>query len=206
LTRAGFSLIAAALLTLGCTDVRVKDVLKEFDGAPYEKSVETDNHKLAIRYIPRTYQILRRSGLDTSALVDTRLLDSLEAEYGKVGTVFTLLLQPRNGDQDAGLENDVVYGSLSGFSSYQATMRAYAFGLHEKNRMEVKGKKIPLSRYQMDNSFGLTKGRNFILLFPALPQEAKAEEVRLVLDDIVPGLARKKLVWSFPVGKYDESI
>gem|GEM_PF-3897883 len=122
--------------------------------------------------------------------------------------IFFLRLDPKSDSTGPGFESDLIFGNQSGFDGYRSAQKAYAFGLKEKIWLEIGDKKVPLGSYQMENSFGMSRGRTFVLVFPPLAPALMKEnvEVTLVLDDIVPGLARKRLKWDLPVGKYDESI
>jgi hypothetical protein len=189
---------------LACNEPQVRDVLAEFHGSRYSKSLETREHKIEVRWVPQTLQLLNSVDPSTATKLTRTLLDSLKNKGGtRAGLLFLMRLAPRDSVRGANFKNDVIYGNLSGYANYQDALNAYQFGFREKIWLEVDGERVPLSNYQMENTFGMTASRTFALLFPELNRNARRFEVKLVLDDIVPGLARKKIDWILPVGKYD---
>lgn len=199
--------LALALALFGCRQVSVKDALRDMSDARYVRSVEAGRHRIELRYLPKTLRILKASNLESSRLLTGKVRDSLVAYRASgEGIMFVLRLDPKDSAAGPGFESDVLYGQLSGFGSYPETLREYQFGLREKIWLEAGGRKFPLANYQMENTFGMDRGRVFLLLFPELPEAMMGAKVEVVLDDIVPGLARRKFDWILPVGKHDEAI
>jgi hypothetical protein len=195
-----------AVLFAGCKQPTIREVLDQAQSEVNTRTLEAGGHRMEIRYVSRTAQVLAGSGLDGSIRVSGRLIDSLKSGYGgPEGLTFLLRLSPKDSSKNIGFDHDVVYGNISGFGNYKETLQEYAFGLTKKIWLELDGTRIPLSNYQMENSFGVSRSRTFTLLFPELPQKYRGREahVKIVLDDIVPGLARKKLDWTLTAGKND---
>lgn len=196
-------------ILLGCRGPEVREVVSSLTGKEYVRSLDAKAHRLEVRYTPKTLELLARSGIDGSTAVSDRILDSLEKAYGMgEGLQFQLRIDPLDSGFRGDFSNDLVYGRQSGYGSFPATLKAFTEGLQERIWLECDGEKIPLGRYQMENSYGMTPGRTFVLLFPLPSRLAKGKraDLTLVLDDIVPGLARRKLEWTLPVGEYDRSI
>lgn len=178
-------------------------------GQKYIQSFEVGNHRIKVQYVPRVLKLLMHSRMDSNSRISNSLLDSLEKDFGESnGITFVLHLEPKDASSGPGFESDLIYGNMSGYGNYQEALQAFAFGLKEKIWLEVNESMLPMRSYQMENTFGMTRGRTFVLLFSKPPGFEKGAEISatLVLDNIVPGLARKKMEWTFPVGKYDESI
>lgn len=193
--------ILAGLL-IGCGPVRVADV---FERARSEKNIrhfEVGNHRLEIRYLPREYVLLSRAGLDSGRVVTSGLLDSLEGVQGLgEGETFLLKLSPREDTTAPDARRDVVYGPLSGFGGYQRTLEEYQFGWRDKIWLETGHERIPLGGYQMENTFGMDPSRIFMLTFMPV-RNGKKTHVVLVLDDLVPGMARMKLGFTLLTGRF----
>ena len=205
------SIVAACTVMAlwACKPVPVYEALKDLQGEKYMRRLEAGQHRIKLRYIPGTLRLLSRQGLDSSRTVDRSLLDSLQkTETSIEGLSFILRLEPKDSAVGMGLEHDVVYGGLAGFGSYQEASQTYMFGLGQKIWLELDGKKQSLSQYHMENSWGMNPGRSFYLVFklPAGKKPGDPLSFRLVLDDIVPGLSRKKVEWKLPLGKYDGLI
>lgn len=194
---------------IGCQKPRIRDVIQELHSSAYSQRLQIRNHVIEARYVPPTLQALERADLDGSRILTRHLLDSLEHSISaNPGISFLLTLAPSDTSTSRGLTNDVIYGASTGYSDYHEAMRAYQFGLKEKIWIEAGGKKYPLASYTMENSWGLTRSRNFFLVF-RLPDDIRTgsvTEFQLVLDDIVPGLARRKIKWTLPIGEYDALI
>jgi hypothetical protein len=207
LRRVGLLLAACGALS-GCRQASVRDLIREFRGPRYERSVSTSDLRIRLRYIPRTMEVLSRAEVDSLRPVTSALLDSLEGIYRLGdGIRFLMRIDPLDSSMSEDFANDIIYGTSAGYASHSEARASLADGLQEKIWLEVDGSKIPMDRYLMENSFGMTPGRTFVLLFPPLPRASiRRIRLKLVLDDIVPGLARHKLDWTFPVGTHDESI
>lgn len=193
----------------GCQRFKAKEILREFAGPEYFRKCEGADLSIELRYLPRTLQLISGNRVEDSSSISNIILDSLESETPiSGGLAFLMTIAPRGATGENGSGRDLVHGGLGGYQDYRETLNAYSFGLKERIWLELDGQKWPLMSYHMENSFGMTPGRNFILVFAALPKLPGMGTVGadLVLDDIVPGLTRKKLHWTFPVGTHDQSI
>lgn len=196
-------LTLASVLFTGCRN-KVSDVFRNSQGKEYSRVVETPGHQATLRFLPRAASLLMSSGVDSSTLVTAALLDSLEEALGTGrGLTFLMRLEPLGAGPGPDLGKDLLYGDAAGGETFSA----YTFGMTEKIWLEVDGHKIPLTRYQVENTFGMEPGRNFMLLFPDIRANESGTNtvIHLVLDDILPGLGRRKIEWKIPVGEYDKA-
>ena len=184
---------AAFLVLWGCKKQPTKSQLIEgFQGAGYFQNLERGRHLLTLQYIPPLFTALIHSDLDSNQSVPQNFIDSIQQVHSGVLT-FKLTLGPRKKGKSFSLDEDVVYGNLSGEASYQQTLQKYLFGLKENIWIEWNRQKIPLGSYHMVRSWGLTKHRNFMLQFPL---SSRLEgEFAVVLDNLVPGQGRDKMIW-----------
>jgi hypothetical protein len=201
-----FALLAGLAFLAGCRSPRVGELAREMRGPAYARTLTTPHHVLEVRYLPRALRLAGEFGLSDSTRLTPALRDSLAELSGAAELVFVMRLAPKDEEADPTFANDVVYGRLSGYASYAEAQQAYASGLQERIWLEADGRKIPLAGYQMENSYGMSPARTFLLSFPEFGALRKARTVQLVLDDIVPGMARQKITWKLPVGKYDDAI
>lgn len=205
-------LMAGCLLVLAlsaCRSPKVAEVIGDLRSPAYCKRLETESHVIKVRYLPLALQILGRADMEGDRLLTRELLDSLrQAKSQKATLSFLLTLAPADTSPGTGLEQDVLYGRLSGYSDYREAIQAYKFGLKEKIWLEAGGKKYPIANYTLEDSWGMTHSRDFFLSFhvPEGLQPDEKAEFQLVLDDIVPGLARRKITWILPIGDYDGLI
>jgi hypothetical protein len=192
-----------------CRDPDFGEVLDQLRGNRYVQSIQVGNHVVTVRYLPHSLQVMGRAQVDSAIPLTAALCDSLKSTAtASQGVSFLLTLAPRDTTAVKGLANDVVYGDHSGYATHQEATQAFLFGLKEKIWMEAGGKKIPLANYTMENNWGMAPDRSFFLVFP-LPSGKKPGEkfsFELVLGDMVPGMTRKKMTWTLPLGKYDDII
>jgi hypothetical protein len=182
--------------------------MRSFQSTAYSQRIAAGSHVIQIRYLPVALQVFNRAGLGESTTVTRELLDSLKRLQMPNGAIsFVMTLGPADTSK-ADFSNDVIFGGLSGYSNYREAVQAYQFGLKDKIWLEADGKKYPLSAYTLENNWGMTQDRNFFLVFnpPADASPDRKFEFQLVLDDIVPGLARRKITWTLPIGEYDALI
>jgi hypothetical protein len=193
------------LALTGCQSPQVATVRKELQGEKFYQTFETQEHRVHVQYVPKALRLLNAARLDTGELVNPRVLDSLELAYGVSGLCFHLRISPMATGVAPHFANDLIYGSPGGFEVYRKRLQEFSFLLNEKIWLEVNGQKVKISHYHMENSYGISPARTFVLQFPQLSIE-KQTVFSLVLDDILPGMSRRKLSWTIPVGKYDQSI
>jgi hypothetical protein len=189
-------------LGISCREPTVKEALKIGLRSGFERTLETPNHLLIIRYIPRTSLLISRAGLDQNAPVSEGLLDSLQkTDSLSEGWMFLLTLSPKKSSPPGSIENDVVYGAHNGFGSYREALEMYRTGWQDKIWIESGKARIPMANYQMENTFGMTPSRNFTLIFPKSSVTA-SPQIKLVLDALVPGMQREKLEFEIPRERY----
>lgn len=200
--------VIAGFILVGCKAVHVGDLRKEFEGQAYLRSVEASQHVVEVRYVPNLKRLVERAGWEDTVLLTGKILDSLRRSMPSVGPLLAMTIRPKDDSRSFDLSQDLVYGKTSGYTDYQQALENLQFGLKERIWIETRGHKIPLSHYHMENSFGMTRGRIFLLSFGALDSAAgkKQDSLTLVLDDLVPGLSRRRISWNLPIGEYDEKI
>ena len=187
------------LLAAGCRPRTVGEAVAEFSGRDYRQSTQTNRFQVEVRFLPVALQVLTEARLSQDRAVTRQLLDSLSRDRNLGGLAFLLRVGPSDTGRSATFENDIVYGRDNGFGDWRKALTEYQFGLKEKIWLESDGQKIPLSNYQMENSFGLTPGRSFLLHFPEHPVgRDRARKVTLVLDGIAPGMGRWRTEWVIP--------
>lgn len=192
----GIFIIVICLIS-GCQRQSIGNRIQELRGDEFVKYIEGSNHILNFRYIPDELNLLLQSRLDTNKQFTQQLLDSLKSNVTANSAIrFSFELNPINLENGQGFENDVVYGNFSGESSYQKTLNKYLFGLNENIWLEVGGRRIDLLNYHMVRSWGLTRGRTFMLLFPDIIKD-NSTEFDLVIENIVPGQGRNKIRWKY---------
>lgn len=200
-------ILAAVCLFAGCRQTTLREVLEAERATAQELSFEAGNHRIEVRLVSRVSDLLARSGLPDGAKVDRGLLDSLaEASGGFMGHTFVMRIGPKDTVARQGFANDLIYGPHAGYADHREALQAFQTGLREKIWLEIDGRRVPLANYQMENNFGAAPGRTFILLFPRTPGSAGRDtrKVKLVMDDVVPGLGRKKTDWLLQAGKYEQ--
>lgn len=194
---------AAIVLSLaGCRYRTVEDAVRELRGPKYARLMETQNHRLEFRYVPKDLRLLTCYGLKGSRVIDRKLLDSLKSIEGMAkGMVIHLTIGPKNDTlPPSDMSNDVIYGTISGFQDYRDALQEYQFGLQEKVWIESGGRRFDMATYHMSNTWGMTKSRTFTLLFEIPDSLLERENVTLVAESVVPGFGRKKFAWTHPDG------
>lgn len=203
-----FLAVITGSILVGCKAVHVGDLRKEFAGQAYVRTVEASQHVVEVRYVPNLKRLVERTGWEDTVLLTRKILDSLRQSIPGGRMLLAMTIRPKDDSRTSDLSQDLVYGKTNGYTDYQQALADLQFGLKERIWIESGGHKIPLSHYHMENSFGMTRGRIFLLSFLALDSAAgKAQEsFTVVLDDLVPGLSRRRISWNLPIGEYDEKI
>jgi len=98
---------------------------------------------------------------------------------------------------------DLIYASMNqGFDNYQIWFDKLTFGMKEYIYLyHEKIGKIPLGLYQMDNTYGMTKERSFLLVFPKEFQEQGILLSKGKLELVVGEFGLKTGQVRFPVNK-----
>jgi hypothetical protein len=200
--------VAVCLAILGCREPTVLEMRKSLLSKEYCRDAEAELHRISVRYVPPALRILTQFKPDSARILDKRLTDSLRQDAGSMdGIIFHLRIDPKADAKPGDFDDDLIYGTKSGYGGYQENLNAFLFGMKERIWLESDGRKILMTGFQMENNFGMSKGRTFVLAFPGMAQGTrKYKKIELVLDDVVPGLSRKKMAWTLPVGKNDEAL
>lgn len=193
---------------VGCRSLSVSELRRKFETPEYIQRVECGHHRIEVRYIHRTLRILERSGIEDGARLTQAALDSLGKSDSSRGLLFLLSIKPLEDSAASDSFEDVIYGGKSGFADYWEALEAFQSGFRDRIWIEHAGKRYPVGNYHLENTFGLTRGRNIVLTFNPSPNPGgqEAGPYYLVLDNLVPGLSRRKMEWTLPVGRYDEKI
>ncbi len=200
------------LLTLflcGCHPTKVGQLRREVSGEKYLRTAIATRHRIEVQYVPPSMAALAATHWDDSVSLSENRIQLLNgSKLDSEGLTFFLRLEPIAADSSNGFAKDVVFGNISGMTSIPQVQQEYRTGFQEKIWLEIRGEKLPLSSFQMENNFGMSRGRTFVLLFNAKTIKGGTRNIplTLVLDDLVPGLSRKKLEWTLPIGKHDEKI
>jgi hypothetical protein len=147
----------------------------------FVKKLEVEGLRLTAQYLPTDRLMIREfeTAKDELARVeqDTTLntsqrLKAIEDVRSKVNTTRetydkSLYFSLTVGYADE--KEDIVYGKLRrGEQEYRLWLERLLFGLKERVYLQTATvEEIPLDVYQMDQTFGLTKYRKFLLVFPA---------------------------------------
>ena len=207
LVRLASAMLALLVGVFGCRPERVGEAVREMSGEAYLRRIETPHHRVEVRYLPRALRRLQESGLPDSTRLTPRLEKSLRFVEGGSSLVFVIRLAPLDEKAQPDFVNDLVYGKSSGYTTAAEAQRAFAFEMKERIWIESDGIKVPAAHYQMENSYGIAPGRTFLVAFPEIRADyKKIKKIQLVLDDVVPGMARRKITWKLPVGNYDDAI
>ncbi len=192
---------------MGCQPKTVGLAVQAMSSDAYVRKLETGNHKIEFRFIPETLYYLKFSSLDSNRAFTPKLVDSIKHSGSLVyGLMFTMTLSPKIDTLlPTDYRNDVVYGEITGEENYRTVLNDFLSGLQSKIWLEIAGKKHMLRTYQMVNSWGMSKSRTFTLVFDPVENlvQAKKGKIVLVLDNLVPGQGRDKLIWQLPINRYD---
>lgn len=200
---------SAMLLLQGCHSKQISEILKAVPEKSYTKMATTDYLRIEVRLVPKMVQVLGAAQLNQDRLLTAALVDSLNKENGrKYGMLFIMDITPIPETKAQNSSNDLIYSSIGGYQDYREALEAFQSGLNETVWLESGGKKISLVSNQMSNNFGMSPGRQFTMVFPEIFRYSDKDEIEfyLVLDNLVPGLSRKKLEWKISKRKYESTI
>lgn len=199
---------AASLAWLfACWTPTVGDALRALDAPAYTQTVETSDFRVELKYLPRVRRLLNSTALDSGKGLGEDVLDSLRTQASEIrGMAFFLTIGPRDRADGIDLSRDLIYSGKSGHANSGEAFMDYSMGMGGKIWIEAEGRTHTMSTYQMENNWGYNPKRSFLLLFPDINEKHPDCRLEVVLDELVPGLGRKKFQWALPVGKYDELI
>lgn len=199
-------LLVAFFGIVGCEQPRFGDWRKEFQSKDYVQEIRNGELVLEVRHVPKELRQAVEWGISDTARMSAAFLDTLKRAAFIKGHLFMVTLKPFSEEFSSRMGKDLVYGQGNRFSTYQEAMETYQFGWRERIWLEYGDKKIPMSGYQMENTFGVSPERSFIISFPELghTKASGKAKVDLVVEDLFPGLARHKLHWMLPVGEHEE--
>jgi hypothetical protein len=170
--------------------------------------------KVSVRYMPsealllpqyKRYeemeQTLAKGGTKSKTMRDSLLQDARnKIAQAKAMYDNSLYFSMTIGYEDS--TRDIEYDRMKeGFTAYSSWMQKLAFGLKEYVTLETETTgEVPLDIYDMQRTFGITKDRTFLLVFPRKFNEqevlsSKNKEIILWLKEF--GLATGELRFSF---------
>ena len=178
-----FTLIAA--LCFGCGSKTFTD-LDEFErfikseDSPYVQTIVKNGVKLTLRYMPTDAMMInyyrrfieKRKNLLHDTTLAANAQQSRLAELRKELQITresydrSLYFQLTIGYEDP--NRDIVFASMAGgFGNYSQWLQKLLFGLQEKITLETALlDEVPLDTYHMERSYGMTKDRTLLLMFP----------------------------------------
>jgi hypothetical protein len=191
-----------------CREVKLKEIVKGMRGEKFMQSANTGAHRIQLRYVPKILRVYESGEADSNAEFPPPGIDTLALRQMTRGILFVMQLGPSDTSGNSGFKKDLIYGAFEESGDYRKNLAHYQFGLAEKIWLESNRVRYPLANYQMENSFGMFPERTFTLFFPDIPNPTPGKPmlVKVVLDDIVPGLGRKQFTWAINAEKYEYSI
>lgn len=185
-------LLSASALFSSCTST-VGEKLQSAQASAQTLNFESRHHRFSVRVVPPLVQAVRAAQLEDSATLDRRGLLRLHQVYQeKFGLVLVLGIDPKEKKAGFDLNQDLLYADLRPGESLQSLMERWCFALKEKIWLQSEEGPIPAQSVSLENSFGMTPNRNFVVLFAAAGLQNK-KKVALIIDDILPGQERKTL-------------
>jgi hypothetical protein len=187
--KTGTSLIICCCLLLGlssCTNTVSFSEYLSYLGNPENGMVkETKVNGLAMRmkYLPTEYFVERELNDYASNEITPILVDSLTGEYNNSLT-FMFTIGP---DVEAGKDFDVTRVNLENYEEYEERMDILNFQLGQQLRLNFDGNALAPSIVQMENTYGLKKETNFLVVFnlPVAKIEQQDQEMSVVYNDQV---------------------
>ncbi|MBI5216820.1 MAG: hypothetical protein HY960_13795 [Ignavibacteriae bacterium] len=149
------------------------------DDSPFRQSVVQNGVKVTVQYLPTDAMMLRKyreheeqkkklvmSVMDNEE--KRKQLFQLESEVSNQRAMYdnSLYFVLTIGYEDG--KRDIEYESMkAGFQHYSAWLNKLLFSMQEYIYIETpSGDEVPLSLYNMERTYGMTKEREYLLLFP----------------------------------------
>jgi hypothetical protein len=179
--------VCCALFALvGCSnDVNYSDYLSYLANPENGMVKETRINGLSLqaKYLPTEYFVFRALSDVPANEISQQLVDSISEDYGHSLT-FMFTLAP---DKKLGKEFDVTNVNTENYTAYEERMDLLNFQLSKYLHLEVDGQEMQPALVQMENTFGLKKESNFIVVFnvPVHEFEQQNHNMSLVYDDPV---------------------
>jgi hypothetical protein len=200
--------LSLAFLLSSCQQKKVHEVLRDFESKRYSQTLETPHFHIEVRYMPLVYRLLKSSDVDTSISIG-ELKRAFADGPGKSskGLVFYLRLVPDDQVSNAEIQLFINSHISTGFESEGAGLFLTSAPLREKIWIESGNQKLSPAEVRIENTYGLSRTIICTVLFSnSWLEKAAKGKFDFVIDDLVPGMARRKIGWMLPIGKYDESI
>ncbi len=191
------------------SDIDAYDQFLRSEDSPYLQEVVRSGAKVSLRYLPtdalllnqyRDYRKTRARTLDDTRKSNQEKEEILTQAWSNVEKRRGQYAHSRYFALSIGYEDDskdLVYHSLqAGFGNYSEWLQKLLFGLEEKIYLvDDEGNEIPLGTYHLERSYGMTKNRTLLLVFPErnFPKNGKGE---LIIDEF--GLQTGQLRFELP--------
>lgn len=177
------------------------------DDSPYKTVVEKNGVKFTLLYLPTQSVMIphyRKFLEDKKNILSSQLNEALKTD--SIKSLKSLLKKNYSSYEKsiyfilkigyADSTRDIVYSSMDkGFDNYSIWLQKLMFSLRENISLLAEGEEIPLSFYNMENSYGMTKDRTFLLVFPRQDQNKKidvSEKIKIRLKEF--GLATGNII------------
>lgn len=214
--RTGVFCFLWTFLLSGC-EQKTFDNLDEMDAhfrakdSPYVQTVVRNGITVTARYMPTAAMMIpllkryeeKKTAVSTDTTLSQTMRDSLlniaQNRLDAQRRIYdrSLYIALTIGFEDG--QRDIVYQSMqSGFGNYSEWLQKLMFRLKEQFFLRTKsGEEIPLDAYHLDRTYGMTKDRTLLLMFPAVfnNRELLSENsspVELVLKEFGLGVGRLK--------------
>ncbi|MCB0279947.1 MAG: hypothetical protein KDD94_10610 [Calditrichaeota bacterium] len=182
------------LLLASCKQLSYQEELTELlsEDSGNSKELIAGAYRIKATYLPLRYFELRELIAIDSATIDNDRIEAIKERcrkfYGN-GIYFKVTLAKADG-------KDIVYDQMSHFGEWSQQLQKLLFGLKEYIYLETDEiKEIPLSVYDFERSFGYTKDRSMLLVFP------KTFNDKSILDGSSSSLAMHFKDWGWNIGR-----
>ena len=148
--------------------------------SPYSRQIIRDGIKVSVRYLPTDELLIRQyrqlEEMKKQAMAHQpvssgsmkKAIDDAEEELSNSRKLYenSIYFAMTLGFEDG--QHDIEYEPLKrGFHDYSDWTQKLQFRLNEYVSLETQGAgEVPISLYRMERTFGITKDRTFLLLFP----------------------------------------
>lgn len=182
------------------------------DDYPYLQTATRNGIQVSLRYMPTDAMMLQdyrnyereyaKAERDTSLTKQelTNKIDKLTKKISQQRKTYfnSLYFVLTLGFEDD--KNDIVYNAMNtGFDNYSDWLQQLLFGLKENIYLRTPNiSKIPLSIYHMDRTYGMTKSRSLILVFPKEFNEidlSQQRELKMIIREF--GLHTGRFVFDY---------
>lgn len=190
-------LIAVTGFILFDRPLNYQDELKELtsDTSETYREIRKNGYVIKIHYLPMRYFELRQlMALPDSATSDEcdNAIRQAHAMYGD-GIYFQITLGSEDG------KRDIEYEKIGNFGEYSSQLRKFLFEMDEYIYLETdQESEIRMSLYDFERTFGYTKDRKMIAVFPGSVNDHKitdSKSVKLHFREFGFGIGKQVLEW-----------